>query len=281
MRKRIRSGGQIMKKTRFIPLLLLCPLMFMGNSPAPYNVGDVYEDFEVSNIVYGEPNVDNRYPFSVDVKNTGTGYMCVGNSFYMEANNNDYSNCYHELVSYRNYADVCLGPGQTATLVSDNYVSTQHELSEYRVVAYGFKDFFETSFTSIDFNKKENVYGVDAAGYYFEIKNLKLDNDYYYSMIIDTTIKGENIAFKFYSATDEFNICLNDRTYVAEDFVFNNIYLIRGRSLVNDRVEELWILGYGITSGILFVGFLVSLAFIPMIVKSARKKAEEHKESDK
>ena len=276
MRERIRRGGQIMKnKSKFIPLLLLCPLLFMGNSPAPYDGGDVYEDFEVSNLTYGEKDIDDKYPLTIDVKNTGTGYMLVGSSFYMEASNNDYVNCYHELVSYRYYDDVCIGPNQTAKLISDGSVSQQYELNEYRIVCRGYQEVIETTYGSIKLEDKADVSGVNSAYYYFSIEDLKTDNEYYYSMIVDMNVKDKNVAFKYYSAMDEFSVCLNDRTLTEEDFTINGVYLIRGRNKTIDFINDTWTIVYVCLGVTLFVGFLVSLAFIPLIVKVSTKRTKK------
>ena len=87
MRQRNRGIDQTMKKTFFLPLLLVSPLLFMANSPAPHYADFIHDvtrnEYEISNLVYGaKESIGDLelYPFTIDIENKSEFFL----SYYFD-----------------------------------------------------------------------------------------------------------------------------------------------------------------------------------------------------
>ncbi len=273
MRKRIRGFSEIMKnKAKLVPLILICPLLFMANSAAPYAYPEEYEDFEVTNVTYGDIDSDYRYPVSIEVKNTGESYMMLHNHFFANTENESL-NFYRNGIHYTNTGIACIGPNQSATLIADRNVIQQYELSAYSFYAEAYSQYVSATYSGVRLDEVEQY--SDYALYSFTIEGFKYDTNYYYSPIVEFTAKGESYCIYNYSLNDYFYVSLLDKTLTAEDFEFTGIKLIQGRNRVSRDIESMWLTIWILLGITLFVGFLISLAFIPLIIKSATKKKVE------
>ena len=265
-------------KTALFPLLLVCPLLFMANSPAPYTDTEEYNDYTITNLTYGEQDEDHKYPLRLTINNTGSDYMPIGYEIEACTKDNDYFYLLNEQVSYRTYiyyARTCIAPNTSMELVASDPLSRQYELSDLRIDARCYKVTSEASYSSISLVGKDSVEYDNTCFYNFVINDFKFDDNYYNAMIVDMNIKENRIAFQFSEADDEFGLALVDDTLTEADFTINSVQLIQGRSKFVERINDTWTIVYVCLGVTFFIGFLVSLGFIPLIVKASTKRAKK------
>lgn len=265
-------------KAKLIPILLLCPVLFMANSPAPESYDPVidYSDFEVTNREYVEVEGDT-YRLAVDVTNTGDKYMIADNAFGAFILHDEILFRLDSIVSDL-YLDELIAPHQTVHLISWDKVQNSFPLEMYSFSAKAIDNerFKTPQYSEIKLYDKEVLNRVTS--YDFRLKGLVYSHEYYYQTIYDINVKDMNFSFRSYYFDDYISIYLKDSDYVEEDFVFNAIHIIpiSNRSIndINDIWSGVWT-GIGIT---IIAGFFISPAFIPLIIKSAKKKRREEQE---
>ncbi len=257
----------------------MCPFLFMGNSPAPESYDPVidYSDFEVTNREYVEAENDT-YRLAVDVTNTGDKYMLVENAFGAFTLNDEILFRLDGIVSDL-YLDELIAPHQTVHLISwDKMQNNSFPLEMYTFSAKAIDNerFKTPKYSEIKLYDK-NVLS-EATSYDFRLKGLVYSHEYYYETIFDINVEDMNISFRSYYFADYISIYLKDSDYVEEDFVFNAIYIIPIRNRTIYDINDIW---SGVWTGIVvasIAGFFISPAFIPLIIKSAKKKRREEQE---
>ena len=261
-------------KLKLIPLLGVLPFFLMANSPYPYGEAEPYDKYQVSDLTYGTyHDAINAYDTQIKVKNTGEYFLSLS-SFYISFTNLD-----KEFWRVSGQNGNCVCPGETETLFcfAKNEGVTLEDLS-FEVYAY--KPDLVAEYKSISHVKTDSFEEVGIGTtyqYFFEIEGLKIDNDYYYSMLVEYETEGQRHAyFNDGSAYESFRI---ETTYATsnpnEDIEIKNIHLIRGINRRARDIEEMWTVVWICTGIAVGAGLLISPAFIPLIVYGAKKRAKE------
>ncbi len=209
-------------KAKFIPFLLVVPLLFMANSPAPGPHLDYsYTDFEVSNLTFGEPDEYDRYYFSLDIENKGNEYIWLDyfsfEDFYAGGLADKYKS-----------SQTCIAPQSSGTYSSLEQVLgkfTLEETLEFSCTAFGVDG--RAEYSKVEFVSKENNDKADFTYYNFKIIDFKTPSKEKYTGLFNVSIKGEKMAFHATPAgkDNSFSIVLYDSSLQAEDFVFDTIDL--------------------------------------------------------
>ena len=265
-------------KAKLIPILLLCPVLFMANSPAPESYDPVidYSDFEVTTREYVEAE-NETYRLAVDVTNTGDKYMIVDNAFSAFILRDEILFRKEGLSSYIFHSDL-IAPHQTAHLVSCDKVQTSFSLEMYAFTAEAIDNerAIMPKYSGIKLEQKD-IFS-EYTSYCFELQGLVYSQEYYYAAIYDFNIKGENHCFNSYYFDSWINVYLKSSHYVEEDFVLNRIYIIPTGSRLISNVDETWSVVWNGIGIAIIAGFFISPAFIPLIIKSAKKKRRKEQE---
>lgn len=171
-----------MKKLRFVPLLLLSPLL-MANSPAPQPSMEIYGDIEVTATYVGLSG--ESYKYELQIHNVGAFHAMCSPYSYLSLNGEytygDFENGIFE--------DELIAPGQTAT----KYFLSSKELtlnpSEDHWFMYCYNQVDENvTFNNLSVSKVEDKkYKVNG-----DIKGI---GDYYYSYAFDVTYDGVDYSF--------------------------------------------------------------------------------------
>lgn len=197
-----------MKKTIFLPFLLMSPLLFIANSPAPYyadftNV--VYsEDYQLSNLTYGAKETMGDlelYPFTLDVQNNSDFYLSYWSLDIQVETSDPYVNgvqAFKILTPY--YDEECIKPSETMTVMG--YALEQYPLDQlYAGRGYG----YSSSGVSAEFN-----------GFTLEGKTIDYPGNQYYKKTCRYDIHLGRVSYEqedgyVYAAIYEYS--LNGHTY--------------------------------------------------------------------
>ena len=260
-----------MRKTLFLPLLLISPLLFMGNSPAPYYTGENYsaENFEITNLEYQERENQNVwYSFTLEIYNKGDLYLQVDSLWFdvEDGNSGDFS------IDTLRFNE-CIPPDTKVIL--RGYANREYSIDKIKPSdAVGFKVPKQTmSFSSAKLVNKvdaEQTYsGQTIYEYVYEIEGATFDDAYYNSMMVDYTIDGEHHATHEYSASKRFSFA-STKDVEESDITINKIYLIQGRFKRYNQYSGIWLTIMISTGVTLFVGFLVSCIVVPLTLFSRK-----------
>ncbi len=227
-------------KLKFIPFLLAVPLLFMANSPYPYDRPILYEDFSAEVISYNYEKNESVYinELKLSVNNTGDGYM---NLDYFAAKKGDekvegYSPVINGLQTPYNHS-LLLPPDETNTVEYDLTTTSRNEF-DFNGATITYKAFITyEKVEGVDYKielTNKQVTSYDLHIYTFEVSGLKgFESNYYYSGIVDFTVNGTHLGI--YSADWDSGETRFD-IYAYEDlnesdFVFNALYKLKGREI--------------------------------------------------
>lgn len=248
-----------------------------------------YEDYELTAINFEGADENGKYPFSITIENTGDGYIAIDKLFEVEYGN-QYFNFADDLVRANENANynLCLSPHTSRTFKSLTPADSVFTLEDCSSYCYAFEIYtdVEVEWTSISYLGKETVIG--GADYSFIANDYSyhcdIEDYYYFSKVVDVTIKGEHYAFFDDFASEKIALALTDDTLTSEDIVIENIKLIQGTDTGKKALEAF-------TKGIMWAGIaiLIAIAFLiifgvfpifilPVIIKSAKKKNRERQE---
>ena len=191
MCQRIRSGGQIMnKKLLLLPILLTSPLFFMANSPAPAAFPiERYYDFRVDSFSQNdEKNERGYYDFSITIDNFGDNYLLFTNGEFTVKDK--YDN--YGYTTTENPSDCAINPGKSRTVFGESSVKLNTDELEF--VSNVYSSPYQASYDSVTFADK-SVNSDGSYDYRFSVNNLKLDDEYYHSFIVDYSYLGEDRSF--------------------------------------------------------------------------------------
>lgn len=266
-----------MKKIRFLPFLLLTPLFLMGNSPYPYGQSEYYEDFTISNLVFGE-YVDYyaEYKCTFDVTNTGDKYIEI--SSIILKTNNKYASPYIEADMDSHYYDDCIGPNQTVTL--KGYAkNTQYTLEDLTAQAYAYALYKKAEYTSVSYVSKESYqYGSNSGLVYYynyKIEGLNVDREYYYSPLVEYSVDG---VTKWKMDRGPINSDFSIKSYEEYDetkITIDNVYLVKGIERRNREIRNTWIAVWIIIIIVFSILLFISPLAIPIVfvcIHSRKKK---------
>lgn len=280
-----------MKKKHLLPLLIT-PFLFMANSPAPYQPPQEYEDFEIVSIQYGPSSESEKppYKYEIDLQNYGGKYLLLDH--FSTAYDTSESIWFENLSSI--YPEQVLAPGEGGIFsgyCDDDYSGQDIKFQAYAVEVESSVGFSEVTFNSETKSESNSYQGYSR--YYFDVKGVKLDNDYHYTSIIDTTINGERITYYSYSSPEKQIDFMYKSDTNPSSIVINNIYAVKGRKI--DRTFSyifygiLAVLGIGGAAGVaiaiaiggiaLFTIFIVVPGVILLAVKPWKKRKKEEKEA--
>lgn len=249
-----------MKKINLLPLLLISPLLFMANSPAPYAYEGEYEDFEVTDLVLNKEGT-NDYSYSLSLSNLGEGYLSL-NRFDL-----DYYVDYSKECSGILSSDLYLLPHETCSLKGHIY----EEVNEDDILfhAYAFKTYSFVEYKNITYKEKEVRYGDDITYYCysFEIDGYPSSDDFYYTYLVEFSF-GE-IDFAINARSSYFEIAFKEEIDPS-NITFNRMVAIQGREKRNNYITSIWITVWVIVGIIFFLGFLASLIVVPLVVLSKK-----------
>lgn len=272
-------------KLKLIPALLVAPLLFMGNSPVSYVWPHYYEDYEITNLTFGEHEEDG-YPFTITLQNNGDKYIDIGRTFELTTIT-DYFKFEDDRVCEDSLANVVLAPHSSATYKASGKTEEVFSLDDQTVSVYCYaydvvqeeNNSFEYEWTTIKFIEKETI--KDGAYYSFEISDFFVEGSdyYYYAKIFDVTIKGEKYSFIDNNQNNILLFGLKDDTLTAQDIIIDNLYVIRGDSTGKKETEKLLQgLGWFGISCLIGLGVFATVGIFPIfILPSIIKKAKKNK----
>ena len=268
-----------MKKKALFLTLLISPL-FLANSPAPYSRPDAYEDFALKSVTY-EASVENpgTYIFSLEVENTGDGYLEMYSYDLIEPTG-DFEGSYEVFYEY-DYLFV--RPHDTSII--KGLSTKQYAVTNLKMNGNGFVDLVETadySFSFYEFSGQDEASseGMNLFYYRFNLKYNLPDKEYNYSMMIDYTINGKKYSKYFYDDSELVDITSHE--YVAhEDIQFDKLQFIRGRRKqfygFNQLLRNVTMYGliFLVGVGFILLGCGITLAIvIPLVILANKEKKE-------
>ena len=255
-----------MKKINLLPLLLISPLLFMANSPAPYAFETEYEDFEVKDLLLNIEGT-NDYSYSLSLTNLGEGYLSISRfdiDYYF-----DYSKECSGILS----SDLFLLPHETCSL--KGHIDQEVKEDDVTFHAYAFKTFSFVEYKSVTYKEKEVRYGDDITYYCysFEIDGYPRSDDFYYTYLMEFSYGETDFAINAHSSY--FEIAFKEEVEPS-NITFKRMVAIRGREKRNNYISSIWITVWVIVGIIFFLGFLASLIVVPLVIlnkKPWRKKS--------
>ena len=272
-------------KMKYIPILLATPLLFMGADYGDHVGGaypNYYEDYQVTAIDFEAADENGKYPFTITIENTGDSYIAVTRNFGLEYHN-DYFTFIDESVIGDVDNGLCLAPHSTGTYKSFTPASETFSLddSSHYCYAYAIYQNIEVEYTNIKYIGKEATEG--GAYYTYEAQDYSYHDEegneyYYYSKMVDVTIKGEKYAFFDDFASKDIRFGLTDDTLMESDIIVNEIRLIQG-SETGKRFSDalmkgaLWCV-VAIAGAIFLILTLgvFPIFILPVIIRKSRQK---------
>ena len=252
-----------MKKIGFLPLLTVTPLLMGFNAVPPYQHPDAYEDFEVSNFALGTKEED-EYPYSLELENKGEGYIQLSDFTFHKKNDDS---------SYYYIADSC----------SDLVITSLYLAPKQKTPINGRVDFEATSedlafisraFQTYSYREAEGIEFASSGttqldsktyyDYYFKIANLTVDQDYYYTYLIEFTYEDITYAVECYSET--FYINFLKEIDPSKDVTFGRVVTIQGRYKRKDRLDSIWLTIWIIVAAIIVLGGIVGAIIVPFVL---------------
>ena len=266
----------------------MCPFLFMGagsgygNHPG-YAYPLYYQDYQLTAISFEEADENGEYPFSVTIENTGEWYITINHLFELNYNYEYFNFVDDVTIANENVENnLCLPPHTSRSFKSLTPAKSVFTLDECSSSCYGFEIYkdMEVEWTSFSFIGKENV--ENGAYYNFYAKDYSYhgeeDGYYYFSKVVDATIKGEHYAFFDNYASDKISLGLTDDSLTSEDIVIEDIKLIKGVDSGKRASEQLrkGLMWCGIA---IFIGIVFLLTFgvfpifiLPVIIRKSRNK---------
>ena len=154
------------KKLKILPLLLAAPLLFMANSLAPNSdvpPAESYNDYQLSNLIFESADENGKYPFSLNIENTG--------DFYINLDFSSYDRTY-VFTNDINLEQLCLAPHTSGTFSSTAPADSVFTLENNKFTCYAHRVDGKLEYQSIALQEKiERVDGL--FGYKFKINNPK------------------------------------------------------------------------------------------------------------
>lgn len=255
------------KKVFLLPLLMVTPLFFMANSPAPTAFpSERYYNFVVTNFVQSdEKNENNRYDFSITIKNNGDNYLFFnGSNFYVYDSNQNYGH-----INTSSITDYAVNPGKTRTLAgsSPNKLVINDDL---QFIASTYSKPYQGKYESITFVEKQKQ--DDLYFYYYSVNELEVDDEYYHSYIIDYSYLGESRAFDtHYLSGDRFTIVL-DEDLGEEDLEINKVMVANGRSKRAGTISSMWIIIWIVIGAVFLMALVAACIVLPIVIPMAVRK---------
>lgn len=267
-------------KLKLLPLLGVLPFFLMANSVYPYGEPEPYNKFEISDLTYGIYHDSiHAYEVQLNVKNTGNYFLSFTN-FYIAFDKPN-----KEFWRSTGLNGNCVCPGETEPLLcfARTNTVTLEDLS-FDVSAYKVSEV--AKYEKITYCRAESFEEVGPGTiyqYYYDLKGLEYNSNYYNSLLVEYEIEGKKHAhFNDGSIYDGFFI---ETTYAttnpSEDITIKNIYLVRGINKSARDIEDMWTVVWVCTGIALGIGLFVSPAFIPLIIYGAKKRAKVKKDGNK
>ena len=261
-----------MKKLKYLPILSFIPLLFMANSPSPYQQETYgYVDFEVSNIVYGEKTPEtyyDRYAITFDVNNYGDKYLNLELIFDTISGEN--IPLYFEL---RNFQYDSLIPPHTS-LSLEGYLK-KVSVEDIMVTGRAYEQGKPSTYKSVKLTSVTPYYSDyftydDGFTYDFEISGVEASDQYYYSMIVEYEYNNNHYALMA-KDLESFSINIPGDTQLTEsDIKITGINLWQGRDRYTDYTNEMWLVIWIVSIIILSIGFVASLIAVPIYLFTAK-----------
>ena len=261
-----------MKKIKYLPLLTLVPLLFMGNSPAPYSYETSYVDFEVTNIVYGEKTEEtyyDRYAMTFTVNNYGEKYLEPEFIFENTKDKEDYL-----AFMLRNANFGLLIPPHTSMSL-EGYMKKVNE-EDLFVSGYAFDMGKETTFDKASLVSVTPYYSSDYFSYddgytyNYNIEGVKHSDQYYYSMIVEYEYNGISCATLAYNL-NEFSFSIyGEEKLKEEDIQIKSVRLLQGRDRYASFTNGMWIVIWVVIGVVLGIGFVASAIVVPIVLTSKK-----------
>ena len=264
-----------MKKKSFIPLLLLAPMFFMANSPAPWNPPEEYNDFNVVYVTYTKSERSGTsylYDYDLDIENMGDKYLILDRFSVDYSMSNNYK--FENLSSI--FQDQCLAPKESGIytgMCDGDYSEKDIKFQAYAVTPEYTLEYKDLSFDKETVLEDREYYRQGCSLYSFNINGAKLDKEYHWSLIIDATVKGERFTYYSVSSIGSKISFVNKSGISESDISIDGLYLVRGRK-VDHTWDFLMYIGYffvaligaagvfGTIGGALFIAFMVLLIFV-------------------
>lgn len=279
-----------MRKIHLIPLLMMTPILFMGNSPAPYadfarSVGA--DEYQLNNLTYGDKEKMGDlelYPFTLDIQNNSEYYLCY-RSLDIVVTGKPYLDdiCTFRILSPY-YDDDCIKPHDTMTVMG--YALDTYTIDQLRL-GYGYG--YSSEGVSVEFTNPqiENTYSFyDTSNFYkktyqynvlFDSISFEQESNYSYAMIIEYTINGHS---RYYFTRDVYER-QNIHTFEeATEIEIKNISILKEsyRSYYYGGDIETVLKGFGVVCLVLLgvllgIGWVVS-SIIVLVKQPWRRKNE-------
>lgn len=248
-----------MKKRLFLPLIV-APILFMANSPAPWIPPQEYEDYKIISL-----SIDvNEY--ELNIENIGNKYIVLDDISYYNGDS--------QLSNPDVYSNQCLAPGDSGIYYGEcRNISSPEEikLNVYAVEVEG-----PASYTNVKFDKEsvlERSDGKNVSWYYYKLEGIKKDKDFRYFSVVDLTIKGERFVYYSTQQIDTGFSFMCESGLSENDIQVENIYLVRGRK-INHSLDFLNVI-FGIFAtafaaagifGVIGVSILISFAVFMIFI---------------
>ena len=266
------------KKTKLIPLLMGLPFLLMGNSPVSHTYPHYYEDYEITNLHFGDP-IEGQYPLDITIKNTGDGYIAISEAFWLSTDDEGFEFEDENVMEDESFA-VCLAPHSSGTYIASNLANETFTLENAYPNCYAYTDLSEATYSSLNFSFKKAV----AMGelFYYELEDFDDGfNGYYHSSkIINIEVKGVPYSFVSHTSVSTVEFGLRDQTITAEDITVKSLYIAKGDSTGKQETEQffkglMWcgIAVLGAAVGLVLFG-VFPIFILPVIIRKAKKKKE-------
>ena len=140
-----------MKKKSFIPLLLLAPMFFMANSPAPWMPPEEYNDFNVVYVTYTKSERSGTsylYDYELDIENMGDKYLILDRFSVDYSMSNNYK--FENLSSI--FQDQCLAPKESG--IYTGMCDGDYSEKDIKFQAYAVTPEYTLEYKDLSFDKE-------------------------------------------------------------------------------------------------------------------------------
>ncbi len=262
----------------------MCPVLFMGagyGENAGFAYPHYYEEYQVTAISFEDADETGKYPFSITLENTGDEYIAIDKNFSLEYSDHYYQ-FYNDAVTFDDdkNSGLCLAPLSSQTYKSLTPAFETFTLEECTHSCYAYEIFtdIEVEFTGFTYLGKDTI--DDCLYYNFQANDYSFHDDgyYYYSKVVDVTIKGEHFAFFDDFANEKISLALANDSLTSEDIVIEDLKLIQGTDS-GKKFSEYLLMGLRWAAIAIFGGALViftlgvfPIFILPSIIKKSKQK---------
>lgn len=262
-----------MKKKHILIALLITPLFLAVAAPVPESKQEEYNDFIINNVHYSPSTIEGCKLFSLEVTNTGDGYLDIYKSFISSNNGSEYE------IDYE-YDFRCIRPHST-TLIKG--ITNDSDSSELKMTCYGYTNQIALEnykFTCSETPKENEATseGETLYRYWFDVEYKMPDYDYDYSIFIDYSINGKEYSYYHPYTAQTFDI-ISEEKVPPEEIHFDGISLVRGRYVGGIKFKNN-LLAYGLIA-LLTLGFFLLIGGIIIAFVLVLYLPKKHKKTGK